>query len=361
MTLKIFSILALSVALAHAAVGTSWTFDGEGTHYVGPMSIKEEQENTHKGLVLSQDANLNHTISGEGRDLYINSGWGKRLILGTNPSGNNNSQIEFASPTYFKDLLHVANGSEDVTLGIENGSNFRMKGVNITDASFEFNNAPSVRITNKGATLAITEVDVQEKVHALQFYGSDFALGINDGRNQGSLLDQRALVHQDWDAVIDGPTPTDALVINYEGDFENGVLVNGVGMKINGKRPCENNPSSVCYGDATFVVDGTITATSYISTSEWRIPDYVFEKDYKLQSLEEISEFVKREKHLPEIPSAKEISAKGMDLTQMNVLLLKKVEELTLHAIRMNDQIQNQNNEFIALKKEFISAKEKVN
>ena len=70
------------------------------------------------------------------------------------------------------------------------------------------------------------------------------------------------------------------------------------------------------------------------------VPDYVFEKEYKLKSLVEIEAYVKKHKHLEEIPSAKEIVENGLDLKEMNLLLLKKVEEMTLHMIEMKKEIE---------------------
>jgi hypothetical protein len=70
-------------------------------------------------------------------------------------------------------------------------------------------------------------------------------------------------------------------------------------------------------------------------------PDYVFEKDYDLQPLSEVESFINQHKHLPEIPSADEMKANGIYLQEMNMLLLKKVEELTLHLIRQEKEIEN--------------------
>jgi len=60
-------------------------------------------------------------------------------------------------------------------------------------------------------------------------------------------------------------------------------------------------------------------------------------------SLQEIEKFISANKHLPEVPSEKEVLEKGIDLGEMNVLLLKKIEELTLHMISMQKQISQQN------------------
>ncbi len=70
-------------------------------------------------------------------------------------------------------------------------------------------------------------------------------------------------------------------------------------------------------------------------------PDYVFEEGYHLPTLESLEAFIKSEKHLPEIPSAAEMEENGLELGTMNMLLLKKIEELTLHTIQQSKEIQN--------------------
>ncbi|MDZ7847508.1 MAG: hypothetical protein U5L96_12490 [Owenweeksia sp.] len=61
--------------------------------------------------------------------------------------------------------------------------------------------------------------------------------------------------------------------------------------------------------------------------------DYVFEEDYVLMPIEELEAFIKEHKHLPGVPGAKEVVENGVDLGEMNKILLEKVEELTLHVI----------------------------
>lgn len=69
-------------------------------------------------------------------------------------------------------------------------------------------------------------------------------------------------------------------------------------------------------------------------------PDYVFEKDYPLSPLSEVEKYVQENKHLPEVPSAADMETNGIKLMEMNLLLLKKVEELTLYVIEQQKQIQ---------------------
>jgi hypothetical protein len=85
--------------------------------------------------------------------------------------------------------------------------------------------------------------------------------------------------------------------------------------------------------DAKLAVNGNIHATEVRVSVNVPGPDYVFEKDYTLPSLESIKTYVDQNKHLPEVPSAKEMEANGINLSEMNMLLLKKIEELTLYVI----------------------------
>lgn len=73
--------------------------------------------------------------------------------------------------------------------------------------------------------------------------------------------------------------------------------------------------------------------------------DFVFEPGYDLRSLEETKEFITRNKHLPEIPSAKEMETEGLELGQMNIRLLQKIEELTLYQIDLLEQLKQQQQE----------------
>ncbi|MEO0527533.1 MAG: fibronectin type III domain-containing protein [Bacteroidota bacterium] len=72
-------------------------------------------------------------------------------------------------------------------------------------------------------------------------------------------------------------------------------------------------------------------------SAQW--PDYVFGKGYDLPTLESIAKYIKEEGHLPKMPSARDAEANGIDLGEMNRLLLEKIEELTLHIIALQKRI----------------------
>ena len=84
-------------------------------------------------------------------------------------------------------------------------------------------------------------------------------------------------------------------------------------------------------------VDGTISATE-VKVSTTPNSDYVFEPDYELLSIQEVETFVKENKHLPDIPSAEEFKENGVGLGEMDDMLLRKVEELTLYVIELKKE-----------------------
>ena len=91
--------------------------------------------------------------------------------------------------------------------------------------------------------------------------------------------------------------------------------------------------------DYRLSVDGKVVAKSvYVTVNGWA--DYVFEKNYRLAPLAEVEAYVKANKHLPEVPTTCEVEEKGIDVAAINTLLLKKVEELTLHVIELNKRLE---------------------
>ena len=93
------------------------------------------------------------------------------------------------------------------------------------------------------------------------------------------------------------------------------------------------------HADARLSVDGKILATSmFVNSNTWA--DYVFAADYKLPKLADVEAFYLTNKHLPEIPTEKEVAENGIDLAEMNKLLLKKVEEMTIYMVQMQKEIE---------------------
>jgi len=73
------------------------------------------------------------------------------------------------------------------------------------------------------------------------------------------------------------------------------------------------------------------------SPTDWA--DYVFDKNYKLKTLDEVNVYIKENKHLPGVPSTQELRDQGgIDLGKMDAKLMEKIEELTLYTIQLNEE-----------------------
>ena len=92
-------------------------------------------------------------------------------------------------------------------------------------------------------------------------------------------------------------------------------------------------------GDA--IISGKVTTSEIIVEANGNTAEFVFEDNYQLKDLSEVETFIKANKHLPEIPSADEMEQAGVNLAEMNKLLLMKVEELTLYLIEMEKQLKD--------------------
>lgn len=91
-------------------------------------------------------------------------------------------------------------------------------------------------------------------------------------------------------------------------------------------------------GSFKLAVEGKIGAREIQVTAVTPWPDYVFEEGYSLADLSEVEKYVKEHKHLPGVPAATEVEEDGVNLGEMNVKLLEKVEELTLYMIELKKE-----------------------
>lgn len=122
-----------------------------------------------------------------------------------------------------------------------------------------------------------------------------------------------------------------------------------------GKVVISDNTIPATPGDYRLYVTGGILSQKFkaaVTTStQWS--DYVFDKNYKLKTLEEVEQYILANKHLPNIPSSEEIIKDGgIDLAQMQAKQMEKIEELTLYLIEMKKEIED-------LKKQNKELKEK--
>lgn len=186
---------------------------------------------------------------------------------------------------------------------------------------------PTVYLSNENNKVVVY---IDDKAYFQSFTISAFNIfGRNDNWFQG------------W-AVVDEPlSGTKTVEIPYQNRFKGDVFLSGGGIW--------NAQGNVGIGTSDpkgykLAVAGNVIAESVTVKLQGVWPDYVFEEDYQSASLSDIETYIKTNKHLPEIPSAKEVKENGISLGEMNGKLLKKIEELTLYLIEKDKQLKDQEN-----------------
>lgn len=100
-------------------------------------------------------------------------------------------------------------------------------------------------------------------------------------------------------------------------------------------------------GIGTTIPTSKLTVAGNIAAQEVKVSvnagaDFVFHDDYDLKPLPALEEFIKANNRLPEIASAREMESNGINLSEMNIKLLQKIEELTLYVIEQQRQLAEQ-------------------
>lgn len=152
------------------------------------------------------------------------------------------------------------------------------------------------------------------------------------GQIQGLLIENNG--HRNHDFALEirtGQRPPDAPMDNGRVFTVSNAGTVHIGPKLNWGTPGESPDAFKLY------VQGGIRTervkVDVASLNDWA--DYVFDADYVLMSTEELEAYIKKHKHLPGVPSAEDVVRDGIDLAEMNKILLEKIEELTLRVIEL--------------------------
>jgi hypothetical protein len=146
--------------------------------------------------------------------------------------------------------------------------------------------------------------------------------------------------------------PTDTSLVLWSNSGANNYLVfqpswgnTGIGtytpnakFHLNGAMLVGNNSARIATGYEVSV-DGEIMCENLVMQNSTTWPDYVFENDYKLMPLADLEKSIRENKHLPNVPSAAEISKTGINMQVITKAHMEKIEELTLYIIQLKKEI----------------------
>jgi hypothetical protein len=234
--------------------------------------------------------------------------------------------------------LHVSGGDNtgiNATLTIESpGQRMLLDGNEIdasqTDLFLQLNAESNVQIAGGGGNVGIglfTGISTvpTEKLHVL---GN---LRVDDGiflSNENMIFRSAMSGSANNNIIFQNNAEAEMMRINMDGNV-------GIGT---------STPSQ------KLEVDGTIKATSFVSSAS-SFPDYVFDEDYKLLTLDKVDAFVKEHRHLPNMPSEKEVVENGLDMTDVVIKSVENIENIYLHLIQLNEKIEALEQENRQLKK----------
>ncbi|MDR0969105.1 MAG: hypothetical protein LBM67_01035 [Lentimicrobiaceae bacterium] len=315
--------------------------------------------------------NGNTLLSGTNNSLLFGSG----TITSTNLSGNfgiryvNNSGLHFYKPAIgsnaaINNILYIRD-SGNIGIGTSSPeTKLHVSGDTKTTNLTATGNAQVGSLTATGTIQSdslTTTGGIQAGSLRVSGASQTNTLAVTGNAQVGSLVTNGAVTFNS----LSGQT-TEMLVINSNGlvstqeiisgdnlgnhtatqniNLNNRLLVNGA-SSTSGLFVATNG--NVGIGTSTpaqkLSVNGNIRAKEIkVETANW--PDYVFDNTYELMDLKQVESFINQNGHLPEIPSAKEVSETGVNLSEINALLLKKIEELTLYLIQQQTVINELSN-----------------
>lgn len=219
-----------------------------------------------------------------------------------------------------KTNLPFQNFSQMPTIIIEGYNYGKRRTINVLIAWYIYNNefynttasssggyAPEIKLANEQGKVVIF---IEDTDYYVRFSVRGYEKGLNVGESH----------FQNWSIVDEPIAGNNQKIINYTNVFPGKV---GIGT---------SNP------DEKLTVNGKIHAEEVIVDLNVPAPDYVFEDSYELITIAELEKYIQENKHLPGIPSANEMDKTGISLGEMNMLLLKKIEELTLYILKEHQE-----------------------
>jgi len=331
-----------------------------------------------------QKINVSHTSVGGGGgaiglDLAVNrSGTGIFPTIGINGIVNTGARASSASTVNFYGSKFIVNGST-ATTSTATGQNYYGTYGEVADNTAVGESSNSYGLYGKASSIstAYGVYGAATGVTGTTDYGGYFtatggttnygvysAAGTNYFNNNVGIGTTTPGLKAHITGAIGLPATTGTIqtgVLRLQGLTSNAVLdfgvsgASGASLQVTNQNdlttnyPLLLNPNGGNVGIGTidtkgykFAVNGSVIATSVTVKLNSAWPDYVFKKEYQLPTLTEVKDYIDKNHHLPDMPSEKEVADNGLNLGEMNKLLVKKVEELTLYLINNQKQLNQQ-------------------
>lgn len=306
-----------------------------------------------KLFVGGSTANIANNGGVIGSFASLSSSWSELSL--SNKSGFNNSDVIAHMKVEDGQVEIGSRSNHPVEIGAgDNSNHLRIMpsgnvGVGILN--------PAFKLDVNGGIRSFGGVESQGSIAGNHAFYSNFSNGeiynnwINTGKNLTAINLLGGGNEHSGFGVVDGSGVHSPVVWMYN-HTDNAFLVRAVnyqsGMSGGNDLMVVRHDGKVGIGTtnltSTLNVNGDIVCEKIRVIGDVPSSDHVFEPEYNLRSLEEVEDFIKNKKHLPEIPSAVEFKANGYSVGEMDDLLLRKVEELTLYIIELKKEINELKN-----------------
>ncbi len=251
--------------------------------------------------------------------------------------------------------LHIAADEyEDASLFLQpTGKNGEISSINMTDSNHQIlvrEDGSMCMIANNSLLFSGSNVNLSE--NTVSFGGVDSRRFYATVQNNPAICSNAFRLANAYYSYSEGPS----YAIEFNG---NGMLFRTATNEMPRNLPISNwrdalsiktngaitltgkvgvNTENTTNGFALAVDGGIITTEVYIMTVEnW--PDFVFKNEDNMMSLSELKQFIETRHHLPDIPSEIEIQERGYEISEMQSLLLQKIEELTLYILQQEERL----------------------
>lgn len=139
---------------------------------------------------------------------------------------------------------------------------------------------------------------------------------------------------------------------------------NNTAMRLydSGKVRIGNVDTETLHDYKLYVEDGILSESLRVAVDgedDWA--DYVFEDEFELMPLNDVKDYIVKNNHLPNVPSAEEMVLKGLDVLESDAVLLRKIEEAYLYIIEQQEKLLSQQNQLDKLNKEVENLKMRNN